>query len=121
MIQIDNKFEVGEKCFAVYNKDETLEVECPVCKGTKLITFDQFQLDCKQCRGTGYLNASYSAFDICEAKVKSIRPTIWKDHVDMKYRLDSSNSKVRNRMEKYLFKTYEKAKEYCDKFNIGMC
>ena len=47
MKTIDNKFEIGEECYTYARKN--VEIDCPVCKGTKKIIYNGYETPCKQC------------------------------------------------------------------------
>ena len=51
MKTIDNKFEIGEECYTYAR--ENVEIVCHVCKGTKKILYDGYEIPCKQCNTTG--------------------------------------------------------------------
>ena len=51
MHTIDNKFEIGEECYTYAR--ENMEITCPICKGTKKISYNGYEIHCKQCNTTG--------------------------------------------------------------------
>lgn len=114
MYTIDNKFEIGEECYSVYRKP--IQYKCPVCEGKGSFLHNGYEIDCKNCGGSGkQVNPKQYVMDICKVKVRRIIASIWKDHITIKYKVicDDYLISVNNRTESNLFKTLEEAENYC--------
>lgn len=120
MYTINNKFEIGEECYAACR--EQIECECPVCKGSKKIIYNGYEIPCKQCDQTGKIRTNQSVLVPCKVKVTRVSAVIWKEHMAVKYKvvcIDDVLRSVNNRQENGLFKTLEEAEEYCRNVNSG--
>ena len=111
MFLVENKFEIGEECYATYRK--AIHHTCPVCNGKGRYQYNGFDLKCNNCNGTGSIhhNKEYE-IAICRVKVKLIRVSRQGEQNMITYKLkmlDSCSNNVNSRREENLFKTYEDA------------
>lgn len=114
MYTIDNKFEIGEECYSVYRKP--IKYKCPVCEGKGSFLHNGYEIDCKNCGGSGQqINPKQYVMDVCKVRVRRMTATLWKNHVTIKYKVDCDDYSIRvsNRSELNLFKTVEEAEKYC--------
>lgn len=120
MKQIENKFEVGEECWAYYR--EKLTIDCPICNGTKKIFYNGYEIECKQCDRNGKTNTNQTIVKSCKVKVRRIIASIWSDVVTVKYKVDPVDTfvSVRNRSENTLFKTQKECEKACIEINQGI-
>ena len=87
MYTVDNKFEIGEECCSVYR--ERIKYKCPVCEGKGSFIYNNHNIGCNNCRGTGKLeNPKQSILMPCRVKVRRIIASIWKDQISVKYKVD---------------------------------
>ena len=120
MYTINNKFGIGEECYTVVR--ETVKCECPVCKGNRKFTYNDYEIPCKQCGESGSIKTNQNVLTVCKVKVKRINVSIWKENITVKYKIycvDDIYRNVSNRAENSLFKTLEGAEEYCKQMNTG--
>ena len=111
MFLVENKFEIGEECYATYRK--AVHHTCPVCDGQGSFQHNEFYVKCSNCNGTGKIhrNKEYIT-DICKVKIKLIRVSRQGEQNWITYKLkmlDSCSNNVNSRREENLFKTYEDA------------
>ena len=120
MKTIDNKFEVGEECYTYYR--EKITVDCPICKGTKKIMYNGYEIPCKQCDSNGKIATNQTCVKSCKVKVKRIIANIWDEITTIKYKVDSVECyvNVKNRAENSLFKTLEECEQKCIEINQGV-
>lgn len=119
-LPIENKFEIGEKCYSVYRKP--LPYKCLMCKGKGQYQYLGYDFKYKTCHGSGELyNQHQSVLEICKVKIKRIIGSISEDQIVIKYKVDGVDEdkflNVRNRSENSLFKTMEEAENYCKAVN----
>lgn len=119
MKTIDNKFEIGEDCYTYVR--ENMEIICPVCKGTKKIHYNGYEIPCKQCNTTGKIVCKQTVVVPRKVKIRRIVASIWNDVTTIKYKIDAVDGdiNVRNRGESSLFKTLEECEQKCKEINQG--
>lgn len=119
MRTIDNKFEIGEEVFTYAR--ENLEIICPVCKGTKKIFYNNYEIPCKQCDASGKIVGKQTVVEPHKVRIRRIIASIWNDVITIKYKVDSVDDyiNVRNRGESSLFKTLEECEQKCKEINQG--
>lgn len=119
MRTIDNKYEVGEECYTYVR--ENVEIVCPICKGTKKIIYNDYEIPCKQCNITGKIVGKQTAVAPHKVRIRRIVASIWNDVVTIKYKVDSIGEyiNIRNRGESSLFKTFEECEQKCKEINQG--
>lgn len=119
MRTIDNKFEIGEECYTYAR--ENLAIICPVCKGTKKILYNRYEIPCKQCNVSGKIIGKQTVIVPHKVRIRRIVASIWNDVTTIKYKIDSVGEyiNVRNRGESSLFKTLEECEQKCKEINQG--
>ena len=102
MKTIDNKFEIGEECYT-YTR-ENVEIVCPVCKETKKILYNGYEIPCKQCNTTGKIVCKQTVVVPHKVRIRRIVASIWNDVTTIKYKVDSIGEyiNIRNRGESSL-------------------
>ena len=116
---IDNKFEIGEECYTYAR--ENVAIICPICKGTKKIVYNNYEIPCKQCDASGKIVGKQTVVAPHKVRIRRIVANIWNDVTTIKYKVDSIGEyiNVRNRGESYLFKTFEECEQKCKEINQG--
>ena len=119
MRTIDNKFEIGEECYTYAR--ENMEITCPVCKGTKKISYNGYEIPCKQCNTSGKIVSKQTVVAPHKVRIRRIIASIWNDVTTVKYKVDSVGEylNIRNRSENTLFKTLEECEQRCKEINQG--
>lgn len=118
MKTIDNKFDIGEECYTYAR--ENMEITCPVCKGTKKIIYNGYEIPCKQCDYFGKVSTKQTVVTPHKVKIRRIIANIWENITTIKYKVDSEGcASIRNRSENTLFKTLEECKQKCKEINQG--
>lgn len=119
MKTINNKFENGEECYTYAR--ENMEITCPVCKGTKKIIYNGYEIPCKQCNTTGKIVCKQTVLAPHKVRIRRIVASIWNDATTVKYKVDPIGEyiNVRNRNESTLFKTLEECEQKCREINQG--
>lgn len=119
MITIDNKFDVDEECYTYATSN--VEIVCPVCKGTKKIAYNGYDIPCKQCNTLGRITAKQTVVAPHKVKIRRIIASIWSDTTTLKYKVDPIGEwvNIRNRSELSLFKTLEECEQKCKEINQG--
>lgn len=119
MLQIDNKFEIGQEVYVIQKC--RVKDECPACKGEGQIIVDGNRFSCVTCYGTGRLHGQKKMYQV-----------VGKDIIDKiktyTYRLNNGTDEVKT-VIKYafrdgtdytdakLFLTEEEAIAECDRLN----
>ena len=116
MKTIDNKFEIGEECYTYAR--ENVEVVCPICKGTKKILYNGYEIPCKQCNMSGKIVGKQTVVAPHKVRIKRIIASIWDDVITIKYKVDSVDD-YKNIGESSLFKTFEECEQKCKEINQG--
>ena len=116
MKTIDNKFEIGEECYTYAR--ENVEIICPVCKGTKKILYNGYEIPCKQCNMSGKIVGKQTVVAPHKVRIKRIIASIWDDVITIKYKVDSVDD-YKNIGESSLFKTFEECEQKCKEINQG--
>lgn len=119
MKTIDNKFEIGEECYTYAR--ENMEITCPVCKGMKKITYNGYEIPCKQCNTSGKIVIKQTVVTPHKVRIRRIIASIWSDVTTVKYKVDTEGCvvSIRNRSENTLFKTLEECEQACKEINQG--
>ena len=119
MKTIDNKFEIGEECYTYAR--ENVEIVCPVCKGTKKILYNGYEIPCKQCNTIGKIVCKQTVATPHKVKIRRIVASIWDNVTTIKYKVDPIGEyiNIRNRGESSLFKTLEECEQKCKEINQG--
>ena len=116
MKTIDNKFEIGEECYTYAR--ENVEIICPICKGTKKILYNGYEIPCKQCNMSGKIVGKQTVVAPHKVRIKRIIASIWDDVITIKYKVDSVDD-YKNIGESSLFKTFEECEQKCKEINQG--
>ena len=116
MKTIDNKFEIGEECYTYAR--ENVEIICPICKGTKKILYNGYEIPCKQCNMSGKIVGKQTVVAPHKVRIKRIIASIWDDVITIKYKVDSVQD-YKNIGESSLFKTLEECEQKCKEINQG--
>lgn len=116
MKTIDNKFEIGEECYTYAR--ENVEIICPICKGTKKILYNGYEIPCKQCNMSGKIVGKQTVVAPHKVRIKRIIASIWNDVITIKYKVDSVDN-YKNIGESSLFKTFEECEQKCKEINQG--
>ena len=116
MKTIDNKFEIGEECYTYAR--ENVEIICPICKGTKKILYNGYEIPCKQCNMSGKIVGKQTVVAPHKVRIKRIIASIWDDVITIKYKVDSVYD-YKNIGESSLFKTFEECEQKCKEINQG--
>ena len=120
MYEINNKFDIEEKCYSVYRNP--IHYKCPICDGNGKFQYKGYDIECKTCHGSGELyNQHQSVLEVCKVKIKRIIGSIGEAQIEIRYKVDGVDEdkflNVRNRSENSLFKTKEEAENYCKAVN----
>ena len=117
MYAINNKFEIGEQCYSVYRVP--VKYECPICKGEGEFEHNGYKIRCHNCDGTGQAHHNKETLlDVCKVQINSIKVSITNDNtITVRYKVSGIGCNARNRAETTLFKSLEKAEEYCKLVN----
>ena len=116
MKTIDDKFEIGEECYTYAR--ENVEIICPICKGTKKILYNGYEIPCKQCNMSGKIVGKQTVVAPHKVRIKRIIASIWDDVITIKYKVDSVDD-YKNIGESSLFKTFEECEQKCKEINQG--
>jgi len=119
MKTIYNKFEIGEECYTYARKN--VEIDCSVCKGTKKIIYNCYEIPCKQCNMSGKIIIKQTVVAPHKVRIRRINASIWQDVTTVKYKVDPIGEyvNIRNRSENALFKTLEECEQKCKEINQG--
>lgn len=93
MLQVDNKFEVGQEVFIIDEKVKSIrnEVKCPICDGIGTIVHKGYELRCPNCNN-GITTVSIDHINVYsvsnKGKITSIRfQYANKDSFSIKYKI----------------------------------
>lgn len=116
-LQIPVKFLNGEKLYTI--KKIKVNVPCCICEGKGTIEYNEKNMRCPECMGTGSLETKKTTnvvhenpFIITQTKIAINRV----GQLDIKYR-GYCGFEILNRTEENLFLTREEAQEKCDELN----
>lgn len=111
MFLVENKFEIGEECYATYRK--AVHHICPVCDGQGSFRHNEFYVKCSNCNGAGKIHRNKEYVNaICRVKIRRIRVSRHDEENSITYKLEMLDPCIKNvssRSEENLFKTYEDA------------
>jgi hypothetical protein len=68
-MKLENKFNLGDKCFFVYSDYKIVNKECPECKEGIITTTKGRKFNCPECRGKGILNEELWFCGVAEEEV----------------------------------------------------
>lgn len=116
MIEISNKFEIGEEVYTGVRVP--VKYKCPICEGQGKFMHNEYEVRCSNCCGSGKLHNSHQfLLEPVKVRIRRINASIWKDVVTVKYKVDCNEANVRNRSESTLFRSLEDAERYCKECN----
>ena len=123
MLNIDNKFEVGQEVYII-RKERTKE-KCPACNGDGHIIVNENRFSCEKCYGRGYLrNTANIAYQIIGkyvvTLVKSITQLQGKKLLPktvITYNVGNECMTLKEVPEHHLFTTKEEAEARCKELN----
>lgn len=117
MIEINNKFEIGEEVYTGVRVP--VKYKCPICEGQGKFMHNGYDVRCGNCGGSGKLHNSHQfLLEPVKVMIRRIIASIWSDVTTVKYRVDCSEANVRNRSESSLFRSLEEAERYCKECNM---
>ena len=121
MLNVDNKFEIGEECYTAYRKP--VHYKCPICEGNGRFKHNGYDILCKNCNGSGKLhNPKQSVMTVCKVRVRRVIASIGSNESAISYKIDFIDTgdiyvKSKKRNENLLFEEQEDAQKYCDVLN----
>lgn len=118
MITIENKFEIGDECYTVYN--QPVHYKCPICEGVGTFEHNGYPVWCRNCSGSGKLHNSHQfVLAVCKVRIRHITASIGKESCAVKYKVDCIDNtiSIKNRSEKTLFTNKDDAEQYCIQVN----
>lgn len=126
MLQIDNKFDVGQEVYVI-QKCRVKEI-CPACNGEGNKIIDGYKFNCTLCTGFGFLNPrkkkEYQVVGLNTITlVKTITQLQGKELVPqtvITYNVKSEEGTLREVPEHHLFTDGEEAIKYCALLNKEM-
>lgn len=122
MLNVDNKFEIGEECYTAYRKP--IHYKCPICEGNGRFKHNGYDILCKNCNGSGKIhNPKQFVMEVCKVRVRRVMASIGSNESAISYKIDFIDTgdiyvKSKKRGEDYLFKSQEEAQMYCNKLNV---
>lgn len=116
MVQVNNKFEIGEELWTGVRVP--VKYECPVCKGKGKFMHNGYEVRCNHCSGSGKIHESHQfLLEPVKVTVRRMIASIWNDQITVKYKVNCSTANVNNRSETALFRTLEECEQYCKDCN----
>lgn len=116
MIEINNKFEIGEEVYTGVRVP--VKYKCPICEGEGKFLHNGYEVRCSYCSGNGRLhNVHQFLLEPVKVKIRRIIASIWNDVITIKYKVDCNEANVRNRSESTLFRSLEESEQYCRECN----
>lgn len=117
MIEINNKFEIGEELYTGVRVP--VKYKCPICEGQGKFMHNGYEVRCSNCCESGKLHNSHQfLLEPVKVRVRRIIASIWKDVITVKYKVDCNEANVKNRSESALFRSLEDAEQYCKECNM---
>lgn len=112
MMQIDNKFDIGQEVYFI-GKVKPKNI-CPACNGKRHVVIDGSKFYCKKCDGDGWIWSRNKIYQVEGKRVITMVKTYTNDTTtEVKYNLGN----LKDVVEKYLFIDGEEAIAECDKLN----
>ena len=126
MLQIYNKFEIGQEVFLITERKVRLEDKrtCDVCLGVGTVTYKGYEMNCPKCHGRReiVLNSKptiiYSVEDE-PYRIISYRYTVCKDGEVLRYKIKQNYGKEKSVTEEEIFVIREEAVKACDDLNMS--
>ncbi len=118
MLNIDNKFEIGQEVYVIQKvKPKNI---CSACNGESYKIIDDNRFACTKCWGDGWIRGKKKIYKVLEG-IKTITAIkLYSNDTlsEIKYNLrDEDNSGSFESVEKYLFATKEEAEVCCKELN----
>lgn len=120
-MELNNKFEIGEEVYSLAK--ENLKEDCVICSGKKTVTLKtdkgDREIECFKCFGVGYSVSPHKKYVVNEEPytVSSIKASIGKDKITLKYCLKDSNGRKVSRTESNMSKDLEALRKKCENLN----
>lgn len=116
MIEVNNKFEIGEEVYTGVRVP--IKYKCPICEGQGKFMHNGYEVRCSNCCGSGKLHNSHQfLLEPVKVKIYRINASVWNDVITVKYRVNCDEANVRNRSETALLRSFEEAEQYCKECN----
>lgn len=115
-MELKNKFDIGEEVFTIIQ--ESLKVECPICKSSGIIMYNDYKIICPECKGKKEIFTNHRVWKVLDKKVtvRRIKASVGLESQTIKYLL-SGSCDVNSRSENHLFKTKDDAESLCKEYN----
>lgn len=113
MINIDNKYDIGQKVFLIEKEDNT--EKCLNCGGKGFIRNEKLiDFKCHKCKGSGKVLKEDNKWVVSSKsmEIKNIKIYLNKDSFNLKYIVGGYSKK-----EEELFSSIKTAQDKCDKLN----
>lgn len=118
MFLVENKYDIGEKCYTIYRVP--VKYKCSICEGEGKFNHNGYEVRCVKCNGTGKLHDAHTTLLVpIEAQISSIKISINDSNISIRYKI-LSDVNIKNRLEEMLFKTFEQAENYYKDANTKM-
>lgn len=124
MLQIDNKFEIGQEVYIVTERKERIESKCTcnVCLGIGIVTYKGYKMNCPKCHGWReiVLDSKPTIIHSVEDepyRIVSYRYTVCKDGEFLRYKIKQGYGKEKSVTEEEIFAMREEAISECDRLN----
>lgn len=116
MIQVNNKFEIGEEVYTGVRVP--VKYKCPICDGEGRFLHNGYEVKCNNCCGSGMLHNTHQfLLEPVKVEIRRIIASFWNDVITVKYKVNCAEANVNSRSETTLFKTFEESKQYCKECN----
>lgn len=126
MIQIENKFDVGQEVYLITEEKERIENKCTcdVCVGLGEIVYKGYKIRCPKCLGQkeiilhSKLVTMYTV-DPTPYKIARYRYTVSENDSSLRYKIKKQGyGRDRNVGEEEIFPTRKEAEKACDDMNL---
>lgn len=115
MLNIENKYEIGQEVFIVKKKRE--EKNCPACDGVGHKIIDGHKFSCVDCYGSGKIYGRKKIYKAEKDKIRRITIQLYTENGELKtvvkYRFKGGDEYT----DKRLFSTQEEAETCCKELN----
>lgn len=115
MLQINNKFEIGQEVFLITERKERIENKCTcdVCLGLGTVTYKGYEMTCPKCNGKKniVLDSTVARVYTVEDepyRIVSYRYTVYKDGEFIRYKIKQGYGKEKSVTEEEIFANREK-------------
>lgn len=125
MLNIDNRFEIGQEVFLITERNVRIEDKrtCDVCLGVGTVTYKGYEMNCPKCHGRRevVLDSKPTIIHSVEDKpyrIVSYRYTVCKDGEFLRYKIKQDYGKEKSVTEEEIFTNREEAVKVCDDKNM---